>query len=370
MDIRNVVAIKVSMRIFISHIHEDKKLAVSIKEILEEAFINIDVFVSSDDEDMTERQKWFDSVEKALEEAEVMIVMCSENSVTRSWINFEAGAGWIKGIDVYPICYGNAEVGSLPRPISEFPALSIHDDDFLEKLFRRISDSLDFDRSPPVHPNHSNMISKARKEGDKSNLGFVDRMVRINEMSGDIEKVFKNYTRNTSEVTERTKELENKINASRNSDEEASSIFVQKKSKNFASSVSEYSSKINSFADDLDKILDSFNEDVEYIIEYGNKGIREAKSEKDLLELKDQFDSLIRNYEEALHRVKSFRNVVNNTSDEASKMGGFQQDLTDSIKELKESNENLDEVLRQIEDSFEKILEKLEKSLEIIESKK
>ena len=91
------------MRIFISHIHEDKKLAVSIKEILEEAFINVEVFVSSDDEDMTERQKWFDSVEKALEEAEVMIVMCSENSVTRSWINFEAGAGWIKGIDIYPI---------------------------------------------------------------------------------------------------------------------------------------------------------------------------------------------------------------------------------------------------------------------------
>lgn len=370
MNIQNVVEIKVSMRIFISHVHEDKKLAVSIKEILEGAFINVDVFVSSDEKDMTERQKWFGSIEKSLEEAEVMIVMCSENSVTRSWINFEAGAGWIKGIDVYPICYGNAEVGSLPRPISEFPALSIHDDDFLEKLFRRVSDSLDFDRSPPVHPNHSNMISKAREKGDNSDLGFVDRVVRINEMSGDIEKVFENYTRNTSEVTEKAEELENKINASRNSGEEASSIFIQKKSKNFASSVSEYSSKVKSFASDLDKILDSFNEDVEYIIEYGNKGIRDAKSEEDLLELKDQFDLLIRNYEEALHKVRSFRNVVNNTSNEASEMEGFQQDLTDSIKELKESNGYLDEVLRQIEGSFDKILEKSEESLEIIESKR
>jgi len=90
--------------IFISHISEEKELATILKKHLENDFLElIEVFVSSDTESIFAGSNWLDSISSALRDACTELVLCSKASVNRPWINFEAGAGWMKKIPVYRI---------------------------------------------------------------------------------------------------------------------------------------------------------------------------------------------------------------------------------------------------------------------------
>jgi len=79
--------------LFISHITEEKELAQAFKEMVEHAFLGmIEVFVSSDAESIPMGKRWLETVSEALKRCAVEIVVCSPHSVTRPWIQFEAGA--------------------------------------------------------------------------------------------------------------------------------------------------------------------------------------------------------------------------------------------------------------------------------------
>ena len=92
-------------KIFISHISKETELAQVLKKHLAKDFLNfLDIFVSSDGQTIQAGGKWLDEVSHALEDAQIEIVLCSKESVLRPWVNFEAGAGWIRNIRVIPIC--------------------------------------------------------------------------------------------------------------------------------------------------------------------------------------------------------------------------------------------------------------------------
>jgi TIR domain len=78
------------MKVFISHITEEKDLAALLKERIDEDFLGkVECFVSSDTESILAGENWLISVEEALRDASVEIVLCSPASVKRPWINFE-----------------------------------------------------------------------------------------------------------------------------------------------------------------------------------------------------------------------------------------------------------------------------------------
>jgi len=88
-------------KIFISHIHEEVDLAIVLKDWIESTFSGqCDVFVSSDTNDLPAGSKWMDELEKSLDEAVAFIVLCSPNSLSHPWINFETGCGWIKNVQL------------------------------------------------------------------------------------------------------------------------------------------------------------------------------------------------------------------------------------------------------------------------------
>ena len=92
--------------VFISHIAEEKEVAIAVKELIESSFLGlIEVFVSSDQHSIGMGQKWLDQISAALKECVVEIVLCSPKSINRPWINFEAGAGWVRDISVIPLCH-------------------------------------------------------------------------------------------------------------------------------------------------------------------------------------------------------------------------------------------------------------------------
>ncbi len=98
--------------VFISHITEEKEIALAFKAIVEKAFLGmIDVFVSSDPKSLSMGTVWLNEIKDALTACDVELVFTSPTSLIRQWINFEAGAGWIRKIPVIPICHS----GSTPN---------------------------------------------------------------------------------------------------------------------------------------------------------------------------------------------------------------------------------------------------------------
>jgi len=112
--------------VFISFIHEEKGYAEAVKEFLTRIFeSNVTPFMSSDQFQVYAGENWLERIMGELKTAKVVILMVSRRSVSRPWVNFEAGAVWMKGIPIIPVCYGRLSVDDLPKPYSSLQAVNL-----------------------------------------------------------------------------------------------------------------------------------------------------------------------------------------------------------------------------------------------------
>lgn len=126
--------------IFVSHISEEAELAKHLKNRIERDFLGmVNLFISSDGESISAGSKWLDSIEEALRDAQIEIVLCSRESVSRPWINFEAGAGWIKEIPIVPVCHTDLSPSELPVPLNMLQSISASESSDLETLYDLIA---------------------------------------------------------------------------------------------------------------------------------------------------------------------------------------------------------------------------------------
>ena len=81
-----------TVKVFISHISEEQAEAVKAKDYLEQVFAGqVEVFAASSWTSIAPGQDWFQCITEAIENAEIMVVLCSGDSVNRPWIQFETG---------------------------------------------------------------------------------------------------------------------------------------------------------------------------------------------------------------------------------------------------------------------------------------
>jgi TIR domain len=113
-------------RLFVSFVHQDEKLASAVQGLLEtELNLREEVFLSSDKSQIYAGDLWLQKIKEALSAAELVILMLSQRSVARPWVNFEAGAAWLADKKVIPVCYGNLSKDALPHPYSAIQALNL-----------------------------------------------------------------------------------------------------------------------------------------------------------------------------------------------------------------------------------------------------
>lgn len=130
-------------KIFISHISDESELAQDIKQQLDKNFLGLfDIFVSSDLESIKAGEKWLELLEAELKNAELLIVLCSPSSVGRPWVNFEAGAVWLRGIHVIPVCHSGLRACELPIPLSMLEAVEAGQGKGQQKLYAAIAELL------------------------------------------------------------------------------------------------------------------------------------------------------------------------------------------------------------------------------------
>ena len=113
-------------RLFVSFVHEDEKLASAVQDLLQtELNLREEVFLSSDKSQIYAGDLWLQKIKEALSAAEIVILMLSQRSVARPWVNFEAGAAWLADKPIIPVCYGNLSKDALPHPYSAIQALNL-----------------------------------------------------------------------------------------------------------------------------------------------------------------------------------------------------------------------------------------------------
>ncbi len=129
--------------VFISHISEEREIAQALKAVVEASFLGmIEVFVSSDANSIKLGHKWLDNITTALKSCSVEIIIASPSSVKRQWVNFEAGAGWVRDIPVIPLCHSGMTPGSLPTPLSELQAALATDGRDLTRLIPVLAEAI------------------------------------------------------------------------------------------------------------------------------------------------------------------------------------------------------------------------------------
>lgn len=136
-------------KLFLSHIHEEKDLAVLIKNAIEEEFSGfVEVFVSSDGTSIPAGSNFLKRIEDGLVDCIGALYLISPISVKRNWINFELGAVWIRNaisiraegpeIPALPFCHSNMTPSNLPQPIGNLNAIVANQASQLEFAFRSI----------------------------------------------------------------------------------------------------------------------------------------------------------------------------------------------------------------------------------------
>jgi hypothetical protein len=126
------------LNVFISHASGEHPLATLLKESVETDFIGlIKVFVS--EATIAPGNSWLEDVKKALREADIYIVLCSQLSVERRWINIELGAGLSRGKTIIPICHTDLNTTQLQRPLSDYQSVNASDIEGLRRLYQTLA---------------------------------------------------------------------------------------------------------------------------------------------------------------------------------------------------------------------------------------
>ncbi|HWH82891.1 MAG TPA: L-histidine N(alpha)-methyltransferase [Burkholderiaceae bacterium] len=130
--------------VFISHLTDEGVLAQALKAALRSDFLNLlSVFVSSDLQSITVGKPWLDQVRSALADADLLLVLCSQRSVSRPWINFEAGAAWLQEVPIVPVCHSGLELNQLPMPLSALQGVSLVDPLGLRRIYEAVAQLLE-----------------------------------------------------------------------------------------------------------------------------------------------------------------------------------------------------------------------------------
>jgi hypothetical protein len=159
-------------KLFLSHIHEERNVAITFKRELEEIYLGaIDIFVSSDEDGIPGGEKWLRVIEEKLTNAEIILILASPDSIKRPWVNFEAGGGWFLKRKVVPLCIRGMTPANLPEPLHSLQAYDLQDKDGLKRVLNDISKSADL-KMPKINIDDLlNRIVAAMPEQKKADEG-------------------------------------------------------------------------------------------------------------------------------------------------------------------------------------------------------
>jgi len=126
---------------FFSHSSQDKHALTKLKELfLAKTGGSIDVFLSSDGQSIPFGRNWVHSVEQALNNAKLMLVFVTPNSLRSNWLHFESGYAYSKNIRVVPVGIG-VDLTAVGAPLNLLQGFNITSEAGLNNLIAVVNEA-------------------------------------------------------------------------------------------------------------------------------------------------------------------------------------------------------------------------------------
>lgn len=126
--------------IFFSHSSRDKDAVNYLKKIIDNKTSGtLNIFLSSDGESIPFGSNWIHSIEQGLNDAVIMYVFVTPNSIKSDWIYFESGFAYSKGLKVIPIGFG-INIGELKPPLNLLQGFNLTSHEGLNNIIKIIND--------------------------------------------------------------------------------------------------------------------------------------------------------------------------------------------------------------------------------------
>lgn len=281
------------MKIFISHIHEDKDLAIKFKNWIEESFLGqVEVFASSYPNDIKLGNKWLEEIEKNIFDSNILLVLANEISLTRLWIYFEAGAGWGQKIPIISICFGEINTNNIPSPLSFFQSSDLKEENFSKNLFKAITLHCNFKSQPNIdYKKMDEELLELISAKDLSELGYVDHIIDMTENYNKMNEIFIWFTEEMEKIQLETELLTSEINQVNLNPNAFDAKRIQTISRKYSKVIKNFTIGLSNSNNEYSLLIERTNENINFILSFDRLGTNEEKEE--LEKIKPIFELVI-----------------------------------------------------------------------------
>jgi hypothetical protein len=110
------------------------------------------LFLASDPDQIRPGEIWLEKIRAELAGASVTLLFASPAAIKREWVNFEAGAAWILGQVIIPVCVAGLTVQALPRLYADCQAVALVNDAGAYLVLLGIATALNLPQPLPPPP--------------------------------------------------------------------------------------------------------------------------------------------------------------------------------------------------------------------------
>jgi hypothetical protein len=127
--------------VFLSHSSKDGSSLAKLKDLLVSyTGSSIAFFLSSDGESIPLGRNWVHEIQQALDSSKLMFAFVSPNSLHSSWLYFEAGYAYSKGIRVVPVGIAGVNLTDVPPPLSLLQGFNVKSEASLNNIIAVLND--------------------------------------------------------------------------------------------------------------------------------------------------------------------------------------------------------------------------------------
>jgi hypothetical protein len=161
-----------------------------LRESMSRDFIGlVEFFTSSDIGSIHAGENWLVAVQKAMANADGVIVLCSHASVQRPWVQFELGAAWMRQIPILPVCHSGLSVADLPLPLSLRQGIDLGTEAGVRRLYHAVAGILKLPQVPEPRDlaEFLQKLSRIETVGDEVEQyeRHIDILLRREDCRGD-----------------------------------------------------------------------------------------------------------------------------------------------------------------------------------------
>ena len=144
--------------LFFSHSSKDKELILKLKDkLMSYTGSVLNIFMSSDGQSIPFGTNWIHKIEEGLNDARIMFVFVTNNSISSGWIYFEAGFAYSKNIHVIPVGIG-IDIGALKAPLNLLQGFNLTSEDSLNNIISIVNKEFSYSFSEQFSRNDFDYI--------------------------------------------------------------------------------------------------------------------------------------------------------------------------------------------------------------------